>query len=248
MCMASTVEPLHFELRLWPATRFVGPAAAGESSSFVPQDDLARARLESFKERLTAIESCGSVHCAICQDAVSSGAFVRVHCRIDAADEQCAEIEGLARECGFVCFDPQGPEIMHPARVGDVDLIVDALRSFEPGTHGYVVFSAGEMLDHYVQCWVFGDADRVELEAVANRFIAPEAQLSRAGIARLRLLGFRPPENAEGNFRREATLTNEADARAIASLIAAALTEAYGHSTDAPLDIRAFAGPIHEDA
>lgn len=235
----SQLESLHVDVLVWSPLRFVAltPDLHGLGDAIDPASE-ARRRLDAFEKKLAEQTSGDAVPCAICREADRRGAFVRVRCRIDVAEDQCVEIDDLAREHGLAIYDPQGPELTYPTAVGDRSAIADALASFGADGHGYVVLSAGADLEHYVQCSFHGEVDAVRVEAVSNRFLRPSARISRASEARLRLLGFRAPSAEHGNFRQSVRVGSTDDAARIASLAIDLLREVYGHADDAPLDLR----------
>lgn len=240
------VTSLHPALYLWPATSYQCPRIAADTAHRSVEDPeiLRSADLRALRkfERLacTLAENRSEIDCTILAPPSPNPPLLRVQLRGELADIRSAELVHLAHRCGFTCLDPDGPEIMHPTRIGDIATIVAALGSLGPQSHGYVVFAAGPELEHYVQCWFSGEDAPPLLEAVSNSFLQPNTRIARAGSAQLRLLGFKLCESSRTNYYQHAKFAISEDREHVASIVISALVHAYGHSLDSPLDIRVF--------
>ena len=114
----------------------------------------------------------------------------------------------------------------------------------EVGGHNFVIFTADAEKNYYIQFSHALGEEKVHAEAVSNHFLAPEFRLDSAQIARLKMMGWHPPEvgpaeSGRANFYREWEWTNDdARLRLMALDVMRTFAEVYGYPPDQDISAR----------
>ncbi len=111
-------------------------------------------------------------------------------------------------------------------------LIAELLRiaqevTFESAAY---VFFGGEIPGYYIQFNLLRDSSEIYAEAVGNKNLSQEAQLSDEKIARLREIGWQEPnKNSAGNYWRTWQAFSNRDRAAVTAIVMNTFMDVYGH-------------------
>jgi hypothetical protein len=235
--MALAPESLHDELAVLDAGK---PLNVAELEQFVARSE-GLSPTHSLVELATRMGALDSIRCALCREPSCEGHVMRVHLRANATMEARMELEGLVRDAGLALVDLRGPELSTTIRLGDDVCVAHALEAVAGAPPAYVLLESEDDTALFVQVFADEPGNLAHAEAVSGRH-AEGQPLDPGSAARLRLLGWRPPNAACTNYHRLLDVRSGAARLAAARFLARTLREAYGLIDGAPLTMRAYAG------
>jgi hypothetical protein len=198
-------------------------------------------RLARFQELLSASNSANTNAPRITASS-QEGLIVVMH--DNDASSVYLDAQDLAKTERLTFFDPTIQEISQPTALGDVATLAFALETLLEQGAGYVLCES-EGNGAFVQV-LFDDDRRLRAEVASNAGLAEHLQLTRAGLARLRLLGWAPPRAfGEVTFWRPAEISTSSQRDELARLLHTVFREVFTLSDGAPLTVT-IENPIDE--
>lgn len=117
--------------------------------------------------------------------------------------------------------------------------IVESLRRAQEngGTDNIVIFTADAQRNYYIQFVAERGEAELWANAVSNEFLAPPSTLNSAQTARLKSMGWHPPDRVSGNFNRYWEATNDDQRLLVAREVMRTFVEVYGCLPNQPISV-----------
>ena len=134
-----------------------------------------------------------------------------------------------------------GAEVITPvggSERGNREMIADALRRIqeEGGENNFVIFTADQERNYYIQFAIGRGQTTFLAEAVSNQFLSPEHALSNEQIARLESMGWDHQEGS--NYCRYWEASSDEERSDIAQEVMRTFIEVYGISPNDPIETK----------